>query len=329
MMPSDGGTLMRTKSWITAIVASLLVWSPPAEAQPDTSACAGPRWIAVRIDVPSWTQVFSQQVLAQLSAGLAPDEIDVCASPATSHTPALAEIAISGGEPFLIETVDTATRYRLARALDLRLVPPDGRALAVALVADSLLRASWVRVAEAVPPSRAVGPTRFALSAGAALESYAGGQVQWGGDLGVHVSPSRELARLGVFVRVGGRVGRPALVDGGVVRSTAFVASAGVTARLELSSRLRLEPALGLFGALLRYDASPDPGFTARAISGGALYARAQLAMSFASSARWHAFASGGIGTPLVAYAASADGRNQIGATGLELSGSLGVLFAY
>lgn len=307
--------------------------------------CAGQKpWVAVSGSVPA---AFAEAVRSDLQAGLSPSRIDVCGerTPEGSEALALVSIQPAPGQAarYTLEVTDSVTHKRVSRELSLEKLPPDGRAFALAVAAEELLRASWAELAlrgvhsprTAAPPEvRAIvaeaeterapaPPPRFvALGARLAFERFLGGQTHYGADL------------FGVLPLGGLVSGSLAL---GARRALSVRAPHGDIGASALSAELGLSVALiqrgGLdFGAfasarLLRLGFEPEAsaGATSSARSGLALTSRLGLALAFGSPGLVRCYSALGAGLPLKSFAAADAGTTVTGVSELELFASTGL----
>src|SRR5688572_20360489 len=94
---------------------------------------------------------FSDAIRAELRAGLLPSNIDVCAATPGVAAEPLANVTIEPVDEksarYRLDVTDSVTKKRVARDLTLDKLPLDGRALALAVAAEELLRASWAELA--------------------------------------------------------------------------------------------------------------------------------------------------------------------------------------
>jgi hypothetical protein len=86
------------------------------------------------------------EVRTDLATELAHRGIDVCAPEVSSREPAAIAKLTSIDSTVTIELDDRVTHKRVGRDLPLARVPPNGRALAIAIAIDELLRASWAEL---------------------------------------------------------------------------------------------------------------------------------------------------------------------------------------
>ncbi len=111
------------------------------------------------------------EALRLFRAELAARQIEVCLkAPAGREPLAKATLGASPVDNSLARIVieDSVTGKTLTRDVELRNVPPDGRALAIAVAIDELLRASWAELA-VLPLGQATPPKPVAQTIDAAL----------------------------------------------------------------------------------------------------------------------------------------------------------------
>lgn len=287
---------------------------------------------------------FAEAVLSDLRAGLAPSQIEVCdrASDETAEPLARVVVVQVDGQParFSLDVTDSVTRKRVGRDLALDKLPADGRALALAVAAEELLRASWAELAlrgvqspqTAAPPEvravveRAEAPApqpRFAaVGARVAFEHFLGGQTHYGGDLFAALPFGRVL---GGFVALGARRALSVQAPNGSIGASALSAEAGLSLTFFRQGGLDL----GAFvsGRLLRITFEPEaePGVTSRSSSGLAVVSRAGLALGFGSPGVLRSYSTLGAGLPVRSFEASDTGGVVTGASRLELLASTGL----
>lgn len=300
----------------------------------------------MRVEVAGVPPEFAQRVLEDLRAGLAASRVGACAEDVPGTPPlAVVRVAPSASTPthYGIDVSDAVTQKRLGRDVELRRVPPDGRAFAIAVAAEELLRASWAELASrerkrgepsAVPapagpsrrPSKASRPSpgraENALGAHFALEHYGHGQTQFGGD----ISWSRPLAPwLGVTLAIGARAGLETDSAHGRVQSSALGAELMLEPRLVSLGAVSLNVPLALRGARVSFVGEADEGGSARSRAGVALYARGGLSLLVLPAGAFRARTCFGAGTPLRSFSASDAGARVTGMGGLELYANTGV----
>ena len=311
-----------------------------AEFEP---ACTGEKpWVAVSGIVPA---AFAAAVRSELRAGLAPSNIDVCAAAPEAAPEPLARVAIAEIDAakarFSVDVTDSVTQKRVGRDLLLDRLPADGRALALAVAAEELLRASWAELAlrgvhspqTAAPPEvRAVveksatppaAPRRFtALGARLAFEHFLGGQTHYGADLFGAV-PLGRIA--GGSLAVGARRALSQQSRHGSIGATALSLEAGVS--LAFFRQRGLDLGAFVAGRLLRVSFEPEAasGATASAASGLAVTSRVGLSLAFGSAGLLRSYSALGGGLPLKSFSASDTGGIVTGVSKLELFASTGL----
>ena len=331
-------------STLAALVVALRLAAPVSEARADESCPSGGSW--VRVEVRGAPPEFARRVLEDLRAGLAASRVGACAEDVPGTPPlAVVRVAPSASKPsrYGIDVSDAVTQKRLARDVDLGRVPADGRAFAIAVAADELLRASWAELAlrerkrdetspvappEAAAPVAAPSPVprkeraENALGAHFALEHYAHGQTQFGGD----VSWSRRLAPwLGFALSLGARRGLDTDAEHGRVQSSALGAELALEPRLLSLGAVSLNLPLALRGARATFSGDALEDAVARERAGFALYARGGLSLVVLPAGPFRARTSAGAGAPLRSFSASDAGERVTGMGGLELYANTGI----
>jgi hypothetical protein len=320
----------------------LLSWSRAAQAQAATSDCAGDKpWVVVVAHVPA---AFAQAVRSDLRAGLVPSSIDVCEVGPTTPRP-LARVVVAEVEPgrarYSVDVTDSVTQKRVGRDLMLDKLPADGRALALAVAAEELLRASWAELAlrgvhsagtVAPPEVRAVveratplppPPARYtAIGARLAFERFLGGQTHYGADLFGAVPLGRVA---GGLLAVGARRALSEQAPHGSLGATALSVEAGVS--LAFVRRSGLDLGAFVSGRLLRVSFEPEAadGAVARAQSGLAVTSRVGFSFAFGRPGLVRSYSALGAGIPLKAFSASDAGSVVTGVSKLELFASTGL----
>jgi hypothetical protein len=215
-------------------------------------------------------------VLAQLAAGLEARHLQLCVTSTPAGAASALAISVIRPDTLSVTVSDAVTGKRLEREIPLATVPADARPLTVALVADELLRASWIELAlpDAPAPARPVAPEIAALARvpaasaprawelGAALaaERFGGGTRQAGVDVVVRAAPARPLWLHAAFAL---RKAADVHAADGVVRATGLGADLGAEVALPPADR-RWHLALGASGRLLRASLSGEPRPDAR-----------------------------------------------------------------
>lgn len=215
---------MHTVIWAVPFAAASLCHTPTALAAcPDEAK----DFVAVRFDperalsrVDSERQRLERKIVEHLRAEFRPQNIEVCVVGSEVPTDALAVLQIerdASNEAFVrAQANDAVTQKELSRKLSLDGLPKDAHALAIALGASELLRASWVElrletspkperpipksVEQVVETSERTSPSSGALGLELAAESFSGGLRQAGVDAKVNLvlwQGVQAVARLG------------------------------------------------------------------------------------------------------------------------------------
>jgi hypothetical protein len=317
----------------------LLGYARAAEAQPKRECSAGKPWVAVVRPKP---ELLAEALLLELRAGLAHGNIEVCDAAASSATEPLAQVAIQVvvAARYRLEVTDSVTHKQVSRELDLSQLPEDGRALALAVAAEELLRATWAELALRGPHSAQTAPPpevqavvqadpsprtvqRFkGLGARLAFEHYLGGQTHYGADLFAAV-PIGSVAAL--LLSMGARRALTVQAPHGSIGATGYCGELGVS--LTFLDRTRLSLAAFASGRALRLEFQPEgePGVAARPERGLAFMSRVGLAFVFGRPGVLRSYSALGAGLPLLAFSAADSGRTVSGVSELELFGSTGL----
>lgn len=311
-------------------------------ARAETACGADKPWVAVLGRVPA---NLAEAVRSDLRAGLSPSNIEVCEGADEGAAEPLARVVVEqvggAGARYSLDVTDSVTKKRLGRDLSLEKLPADGRALALAVAAEELLRASWAELAlrgvhsaqTAAPPEvRAVversraspAPLRryTALGARLAFEHFLGGQTHYGADLFGAVPLGRVASAL---LAVGARRALSQQSPHGSIGATALSAEAGIM--LTFLQQRGLDLGAFVSARLLRLSFEPEaaPNVTADAKSGLAVTSRVGLEFAFGSPGLLRSYSALGAGLPLKSFSASDSGGTITGASQLELFASTGL----
>lgn len=318
---------------------AIMLTSEPAAACGETGS-----WVRLRID--GLTAKLQTAIVTEMRSTLATRSIEICGfDEPTSGTPlAVLEVAAEVDDISTSLTVDDGvTQKRLARSVDLGAIPPDGRALTLALALDELLRASWAELT--LPVTRPIAPRPELASArsrdapsspppvrrvwevGAvfAVEHFSAGHDQLGANLIGRYSFS---SRLDLLAEVGPRAGLAAHVARGTIHSSGLVFGGGIGARL-LPPTVPLDVMLFLeaLGERIAFEADPAPGVAARgkerAGFGALAVVGAGIAYPIFEPLRVDARIAGGVPLHPV-YGLDGDDR-VTGLAGVLLMGQLGI----
>lgn len=138
--------------WSAAAFLAGTLLAPAAHAQaPAPGDCSSERFIVLTGD--GLDPALFNEVRTDLAAELAHRGIDVCA-PETPRDPAAIARLSATDATVVIELDDRVTHKRVGRDLTLERLPPNGRALAIAIAIDELLRASWAELTLRRDPPR-------------------------------------------------------------------------------------------------------------------------------------------------------------------------------
>jgi hypothetical protein len=296
-------------------------------------------WVALSSRTP---EAFAAALLSELRAGLSPSNIEVCDAASSDVPEPLAQVAIQIvlAARYRLEVTDSVTRKRVSRELDLSQLPADGRALALAVAAEELLRATWAELAlrgahsaQTAPPPEVQAVVqadaqprparRFkALGARLAFEHYLGGQTHYGADLFAAV-PIGPVAAL--LLGVGARRALTVQAPHGSIGATGYAAELGLS--LTFVQRTSLSVAVFASGRALSLEFQPEgePGVAARPQRGVAFISRVGLALAFGRPGVLRSYSTLGGGLPLRAYSAADSGITVSGVSELELFGTTGL----
>jgi hypothetical protein len=330
------------KQSLTVVICLLFCASLCARQAYAAGECSGEQpWVAVSGQLP---EAFAQAVRSDLRAGLAPSHIDVCEEPNSSGTEPVARVALEqlgSGARYSLDVTDSVTHKRVGRDLSLEKLPADGRAFALAVAAEELLRATWAELAlrgpdnsqTAAPPEvRAIvdnaehasaAPRRpFGLGGRLAFEHFLGGQTHYGVDL-FGIAPFGRIA--GGFLALGARRALSEQAPHGSIGASALSAELGLS--LSFWQRGGLDLGAFVSGRLLRLNFEPEAeaGATASAEHGLVVISRAGLGFAFGRLGVVRSYSTLGAGLPLKSFSASDAQVTVTGASKLELFASTGL----
>jgi hypothetical protein len=287
----------------------------------------------------------ADSIRSDLRAGLRPSSIEVCETLAAPGPEPLARVLIAEVAPgrarYSVDVIDSVTQKRVGRDLALEKLPADGRALALAVAAEELLRASWAELAlrgvhspqtaappevravvEKSPPAPALPRRHVALGARLAFERFLGGQTHYGADLFGAVPLGRVA---GGLLAVGARRALSEQAPHGSIGASALSVEAGLS--LTFFRQRGLDMSAFVAGRLLRVSFEPEAasGVEARAQSGLAVVSRVGLSLAFGSPGLLRSYSALGAGLPLKSYSVSDTGGIVTGVSKLELFASTGL----
>ena len=334
---------------VVALAVALWFVALPARASEESCGRLRP-YVELHFEGREFTPAFVSAMLGDLGAGLREQGIDACPEQQGVGRPvARVTLRSSESEPLRIgiEVSDAVTDKRLERSVDLRRLPEDGRAFALAVATDELLRASWVelRLSRREPPPQAPPPEvsraveRALPSAPRAIESaldepalglrlateyFTEGQTHFGAD-GVLFVPV--TGPLGLEVTLGLRKALDERAPHGTIAASAIGGSLmGLVTLLEAPS-LALDFGLGARALRVAFDATAADGAVADDQGRFALTSRAALGLRVGGMVR--ASLQAGAGLPLIAVKASEGPREVTGVAGAELFLATGLEVAF
>jgi len=288
---------------------------------------------------------FAAAMLGDLRAGLAETQIEVCTASAAARRRPLARVSIdeNAGDRlvFTIEVTDSVTLKRVARSVSLAELPADGRAFALAVATEELLRATWAELAlrgvrkpnAAAPPEvrRVVEPKAppqpsRAVGARLAFEHYRGGQTHYGGDA-FWINPIGGW--LGVELALGARSGLTVSAPHGSISGSSLVLALALKPLLLRATDVELDALLGAQAARVTFDAEGAGSAAGRQASGYTLYARGGFALALGGPSSLRSHTHLGAGIPLRAFSAADEGRIATGVSELEIFATTGISLGF
>jgi hypothetical protein len=218
-------------------------------AAAQTSRCQDPAAVRVTLRVVS-DLVLESDVARQLEAGFSGADVAVCVDAGSAVKPGdpVAQVEVTTDRASLrVRIRDGITRKTLERELQFGALPPDSRAVALALFVEELLHASWSELAlkgriertgtsprvaaavrrevdELLQPAAAV--PRVQISLGAAAAHFSSGLTQLGPELWLGL---RLLPWLETSLRTGYRVGPSEQAAHGSISAQAVLAGLFLT----------------------------------------------------------------------------------------------------
>ena len=287
------------------------------------------------------------RIVEQFEAALAQHHIERC--PSDKRAAAIAEVSFegSGKSGVRVRVRDAVTRKEVARTVSLGTTPRDGRALAVALAADELLRATWAEIALTPPPREtppsepppiatpsearalvveSLPPARphlraFTFDLAFAFEHSTGGLDQGGIDMraAAWLAP-----RVALSVRLGARLSpRANATDGSADATTVLAGLGGIVALLPRDRAITLDLPLRIDLERVDFGARPSPGARGTNAADYALLASTGLTASLRLSSSWALGAEGTIGYALRPIEALDASSSFTALSGVLLGGGL------
>jgi hypothetical protein len=126
--------------------ATVQAEEPPAPPNAPTQGCLGDRFVILKLD-DGFDPVLGEEVRTDLTTDLAHRGLGLCSLGSTARAPeAIVTLREQAPLGVVIELDDLVTHKRVERDLSVQKIPADGRALAIAIAIDELLRASWAEL---------------------------------------------------------------------------------------------------------------------------------------------------------------------------------------
>jgi hypothetical protein len=338
------GALVRLA--ILLATGALLAARPSAAAD---ARCAGDGpWVQLQLGAQAWSEAQRASVLSDLQHTLAGQGIAACSADAHPTAAALATLSVdlapddTAKATVDIEVRDAVTRKRVRRDVDLSRIPDDGRAAAIAIEADELLRASWAEIAldtarareaqekarpqvvgsvqQVLAPAR--GDSGSGLGARAAIEHYFGGITLAGADGVGRVGLAARLAlEIAGTLRLGPSVSAPH----GQVSALAAGGSVALLFRIAGSRRGSLAAGAGVSASWLEFRAQASPGADASTYANLLAVGNLQVAGRLALGRSVHASLGAGAGVALRGVEATDAGTVVAQARGFALGATVGL----
>lgn len=318
-----------------------LAETPPASSNAPDASCRAP-WVAIDFEWQTAFQRFEPSVMADLRAGFAGRDIDVCLAQEGPSQAPLAIVTLEAAPArsvVSIEIRDTLTDKRLGRDVDLGAVPRDGHALAIALATDELVWASWAVLAlerrarrkpvaaphvehaieQELPHPRTLSPR---LSLRGAGEVFGGGQRYLGPEGALSLPVGK---RLRLDFSVGVRRGMQVEAPSGSISSEAVGGSTELRYLLLRNPNFELGAAAFGYGARIHLRGRPAGSATGSDVSLTALYAGCRLLTEWRLwEALWLGVSIYSAGPVIAAEAMDGD-QVATGASGVLLGTQLGL----
>jgi hypothetical protein len=340
---------MRGPTVLLALCAASLMLLRPASAAA-AARCAGGDgpWVQLQLGAGGWSDAQRASVLSDLQHTLAGQGIAACAADAHPAGAALAALTVdlspddTARATVDIEVRDAVTHKRVRRDVDLSRIPDDGRAAAIAIEADELLRASWAEIAldtararqaDARPQvvgsvGQVLAPARVgdggALGARGVFERYLGGGelTLVGGDaFGRVVAPRWQLEIAGELRTA------PSAAAAPHGRVSALAAGASVTFFVRVAGGRRASLALGAGAGAswLSFRAEPAPGSEGSSYANLLAVGRMRVVGRLGLGRALHMTAGLDVGAALRGVEATDAGAVVASARGLLLAANLGL----
>ncbi|HXU00829.1 MAG TPA: hypothetical protein VN903_07550 [Polyangia bacterium] len=334
----------------TVFALMLLAAFSPAREAAAAPGCAGDGpWVQLQLGVEGWTEAQRASVLSDLQHTLASQGIAACSADAHPPAAALATLTVdlspedTAKATVDIEVRDAVTRKRVRRDVDLSRIPDDGRAAAIAIEADELLRASWAEVAldtarareaQAQARPQVVSTVRQVMAPVQSGEEGAVGargvfeRFLGGGDLtlvgadafGRMVAPRWHLEIAGEL-----RTAPATAAPHGRVSALGLGGSATFFVRVVGARRASLAVGAGAAASWLSFRAEPAPGADGAPYANLLVVGRLRVVGRIALGRALHVTAGVDVGAALRGVEATDAGAVVASARGLLLGANLGI----
>jgi hypothetical protein len=327
-------------AWGTNVLLGVQVAA--ADLSGESSCGAGP-WVSVNFAGGPWSPDFERSVMGDLDAGLEARGLSACPEPASSGRPPSAVVTISGNPrsdvALVVEVSDAVTKKRVSRDVDLKKVPSDGRAFAVALAIDELVWATWAELAlEPAEAKRREAPREVVeaverelpsqqasarIGARFGVEHFPGQLTQLGGDAVLLAGLStRTFLEFALVLRQGLSTD----AEHGAVRSRSLGVLSGLRLEAISGESFDLDVGLGARAALFQFQGRAEPGALATDFTGIGVDVRGMLDGRLLLSGPLSLEIGAGLGWPLRTVHAQDEGQDASSVQGPELLGTLGLL---
>jgi hypothetical protein len=329
---------------IALTLAALFGSAAPVHAERCTESDAS---VGLRFE-GEWAEGRRGAVVAELRAALRVQDLVLCLE-VDSDDPPIASLHLvdDGTDTLRVEVRDRVTAKRVERTLRLADFPEDSRALAIAVAADELLRASWAELVLVDAPEPAMEPpgpvramvererrsvtevttgrpsaARF-LSLGGTLRWHGAGALFGGGELRIEIGVHERvaIALVGTVARAQSEVVDIGSVDGFAVRGGLELVAGLVGG----TDSLQLAALAGVRSGWARFEGSPgDPRTEGTELSG----VTASVHAGLEGRAHLGAFQlrlGATIGGAFAGVAATANDQRVTGTGGVQIALTLGV----
>jgi hypothetical protein len=245
-----------------------------------TAATCKPGASRVSLTIEGATPKLAQSLRDELTSEL--ERGKLCASDDGDEPLARIAIVFRSDTDATVRIVDAVTKKTVERDVSVTGLPPDGRALPIAIAADELLRASWAEITlssstgartrdvpkvvresvELRTPPPGSEPFAKHEEIGLRFQSalFGGGQSELGGVLFYRHD---FLSWLSAEIFAYGREGLVAHATDGTIHAHAVGGGLALAAHVVRVGRFRLGPEIGTEAGYILFEGSPIPGATA------------------------------------------------------------------